>query len=205
MSILESILSSRARAEVFRLLFGLVDPELHGREIGRRSGLAIGTVRHELKKLEGLDLVTARRDGNRLYYRANRRHPLHREIHNLVLKTVGMVELLREKLPEDGIRLAFVFGSVARGEEDAESDVDLLVVGDVGLRDLARCLSGISDDIGREVNPHILNANAFADRVQKREYFITRVLDSPRLFVIGSEDELAGLVEQRMVAVSRDD
>ena len=195
MGTLEHILSSRSRAEVFRLLFGLRDQELHVREIERRSGLAIGTVRHELKKLEGLDLVIARRDGNRLYYRANRLHPLHREIHNLVLKTVGMVDALKEKLPEKGIRLAFVFGSVARGEENAESDVDLLVVGDVGLRSLVRSLSGISDDIGREVNPHILSAKAFADRVQKREYFITRVLDSPRLFVIGNEDELAGLAE----------
>ena len=195
MGTLEHILSSRARAAVFRLLFGLRDQELHVREIERRSGLAIGTVRHELKKLEGLDLVTTRRDGNRLYYRANRLHPLYREIHNLVLKTVGMVDVLREKLPEKGIRLAFVFGSVARGEENAESDVDLLVVGDVGLRGLARSLSGVSDDIGREVNPHILSAKEFADRVQKREYFITRVLDSPRLFVIGNEDELAGLAE----------
>ena len=191
--VLTQILSSRARAEVFRLLFGLGEPELHGREIHRRSGLAVGTVRQELKKLEGLGLLKTRRAGNRVYYRADKNHPLHGDIHNLVLKTVGLVEVLKRSLSVEGVQVAFVFGSVAQGKEDAESDVDLMVIGELGLRDLSRRLSGVSDAIGREINPHVMRPEEFKTRVQKREHLITRVLESPKLFVAGSEDELAAV------------
>ncbi|MCZ6636226.1 MAG: nucleotidyltransferase domain-containing protein [bacterium] len=193
MGILEHILSSRGRAEIFRLLFGLGDAELHGREIERRSGLAIGTIRHELKNLEQLDLVRGRRNGNRLYYRANKDHPLYREIHNLVLKTAGLAEVIRKALSNEGVQVAFVFGSVAQGKEKAASDVDLMVIGSLGLRELTRRLSGVSDTIGREINPYILSAEDFKTRRQEEEHFITRVLQTPRLFVIGSEDELTTL------------
>lgn len=193
MGMLEHILTSRARAEIFRLLFGLVDAELHGREIERRSGLAIGTIRHEFQNLEQLDLVTTRRDGNRLYYRANNEHPLYREIHNLVLKTSGLVEVIQNALSNDGVQVAFVFGSVAQAKEKAASDVDLMVIGKLGLRELTRRLSGVSEAIGREINPYALSVEDFKRRRQNGEHFITRVLETPRLFVIGSEDELATL------------
>ncbi len=191
--VLSQLLSSRVRAEIFRLLFGLGGSELHGREIQRRSGLAVGTVRQELKKLERLSLVKTRRAGNRVYYRADKDHPLYRDIHNLVLKTVGLVDVLRRSLSVDGVQIVFVFGSIAQGREDAESDVDLMVIGDLGLRELSRCLSGVSDAIGREINPHVMRAEEFTTRAHKGEHFVTHVLQSPRLFVIGSEDELAAM------------
>ena len=89
MDLLSRILTSRVRAEIFRLLFGPVQRELHIREIQRRSGLAVGTVRQDLRKLEEIDLVCSRRDGNRLYYCANAEHPLYPELHGLVNKTSG--------------------------------------------------------------------------------------------------------------------
>ena len=202
MSILEHILSSRARAEIFRLLFGLEHRELHGRELARRSGLAIGTIQHELKNLEHLDLIIARRDGNRLYYRANAIHPLHREIHHLVLKTTGLVEVLQEALSGSDVDLAFVFGSIARDEEQAESDVDLMVVGRLGLRDLSSRLAPVSERIGREINPYILSVEEFIQRREKGEHFIVRVLESPRLFVIGTEYELEGMGKEQVVTPS---
>lgn len=190
---LEHILSSRARAEIFRLMFGVRDDELHGREIERRSGLAIGTVRHELQNLESLDLLTPRKDGNRVLYRANRTHPLYKEIHNLVLKTSGLADVLKRALPEEEVLLAFVFGSVARDDERATSDVDLIVIGELGLRDLTRSLSGVADQIGREINPYCLSEAEFRSRVARGEHFITSVLKGPKRFIIGSGHELAGL------------
>ncbi len=136
MSVLAQILSSRVRAELFRLLFGLSATELHVRELARRSGLHEATVRQELRKLDRLDLVTGRRDGNRVYYRANNDHPLYVEIHGLVIKTTGLVELLANALSGAEIAVAFVFGSVARFTETAGSDIDLMVIGRVGLRKL---------------------------------------------------------------------
>ncbi len=193
MAILEHILSSRARAEIFRLLFGLENRELHGREIERRSGFTIGTVRHELQKLEQLQLIIPRRDSNRIYYRANKIHPIYREIHNLVLKTNGLVDILKEALSGTDIDMAFVFGSVAQDKELAESDVDLMVIGHIGLRDLVHRLVSVSDRIGREVNPHIMTMEELKFRWQKGDHFITNVLQSPKLIIKGSEDDVAGL------------
>ena len=193
MSTLSEILSSRIRAEIFRLLFGVVDRELHVREIERQSGLSVGTVRQELKRLTRLGLVEVRRDGNRTCYRASGHHPLYPEIRGLVLKTSGLVDVLRDALTHKGIRLAFVFGSVASDEAGADSDVDLMVVGSVGLRRLGKLLSGVSTTLGREVNPNVLTPEEVAKRRRADDHFLTRVLESPRLFVIGTEDELKAM------------
>ena len=193
MIILAEILSSRVRAEIFRLLFGVNEVELHVREIERRSGLNISTVRQELEKLERLDLVIARRDGNRLYYRANRDHPLFSDIHNLVVKTSGLVDILREAVDKEGVKIAFVFGSIAGNQADAGSDVDLMVIGDVGLRTLSGWLTGIQEKIEREINPHVLSEEEFARKKQSKEHFLSNVLSSPKLFIKGTEDELAAL------------
>lgn len=193
MALLADILSSRVRAEILRLLFGPVDREMHLREIERQSGLIIGTVQKDIKKLARLDLVQARRDGNRLYYRANKKHPLYPDLHNLVLKTSGLVEVLRSALEDKEVRLAFIFGSLARNEEGAESDVDLMVIGNVGLRTLSGWLTGVSEAIGREINPHVLSEAEFKKRKRSGEHFLSSVLNSPRLFIIGDEDDLAAM------------
>ena len=193
LTVLAEILSSRVKAEIFRLLFGLSAKELHLRELGRQSGLAVGTVRQELQRLVRLELVAARRDGNRVYYRANQQHPLYPDIHNLVLKTVGLVDVLREALGQDDIRVAFVFGSVARSEEGAQSDVDLMVIGPIGLRQLSRRLSAVAPQLGRVVNPHVMSAQEFLRRKTNCDHFLTRVLESPQIYVIGSKHELEAM------------
>jgi DNA-binding transcriptional ArsR family regulator len=193
MNTLADLLSSRVKAEVFRLLFGTVDQELHVREIERRSGLADATVRQELKRLTRLGVIELRRDGNRTYYHASTSHPLYSDIRNMVLKTSGLVDVLREALDHSGIRLAFVFGSLANSNGKANSDLDLMVIGTIGLRQLGKLLSGVAAKVGREINPHILTPEEFAKRRTTREHFITTVLNEPRLFVTGNEDELKAM------------
>ncbi len=193
MNRLAELLSSRARAEIFRLLFSGTGEELHVREIERRSGLNDSTLRQELRKLVRLDLVQSRRDSNRVYYRAKTESPLYPEIRNLVLKTSGLSDVLKSALTDKRIRVAFVFGSVARGEERAGSDVDLMVIGQLGLRDLSRLLSGIEEKIGREVNPHVLREEEFQKRIRAKEHFVSNVMEAPKLFVIGSQRELEAM------------
>ncbi len=193
MNALAELLSSRVKAEIFRLLFSALDQELHVREIGRQSGLADATVRQELQRLTRLGLIMGRRDGNRIYYRANQQHPLFVDIRNLVLKTCGLVHVLRKAMAQDGVRLAFVFGSIASGAEKAHSDVDLMILGEIGLRQLAKSLTGVAARIGREINPHILSPREFAHRRKTRDHFLTTVLAAPKLFVIGNEDELEAM------------
>ena len=191
LSVLPKILSSRIRADIFRLHFGLNQNDLHMRDIERQSGFAIGTIQAELKKLVGLGLVIKRRDGNRLYFRADTDHPLYPDIRNIVLKTSGLADVLKNAFhDEPTIRVAFVFGSIAAGGEKATSDVDLMVIGRIGLRKLTKLLSGAAENIGREINPHVLTPTEWLNRRRGDNHFINRVMDAPKLFVIGNEHDL---------------
>ena len=193
MNQLSKILSSRVRAQIFRFLFGIDKREFHLRDLERKAGLHRETIRQDLKKLLRLDLVTSRRDGNRLYYRANESHPLYRDIRNLVLKTSGLVDVLRTALEGKDLKVAFVFGSVAEGDEKAASDIDLLIIGDVGLRKLARDLAGAADEVGREINPVVMSETEFRNRKKSGEHFLAGVLGSSKTFVIGDEDDLEAM------------
>jgi predicted nucleotidyltransferase len=164
------------------------------RELERQSGCIIGTIQTELKKLLRLELVSCQRDGNRLYYQANRAHPLYAEISSLVLKTTGLIPALRQALATaEGVRVAFVFGSFARQEEGAASDVDLLVIGQSSLRQLTPLLAGVASQIGREINPHTMSVEEFVRRRQEGDHFVTQLLATPRIFIRGDEDELANM------------
>jgi predicted nucleotidyltransferase len=192
MSLLQ-ILFPQVRAEVLRLLFADETRELHLRELTRQSGLSLGTLQTEVEKLRAADLLLSRRDGNRLYFRANAAHPLFADLRQLVLKTAGLREVLADALRDvPGIELAFVFGSLAAGTGKAGSDVDLLVIGDAGLRALAPRLRPAAERLGREINPVTMTAAEFIrDRTKKP--FLRDVLAKDKLFVKGNSDELARL------------
>lgn len=191
---LAQLLSSSVKAELFRLLFGIDRQPLHVRELERRSGLAVGTVRQELDRLSKLGLIEARTDGNRRYYTAREDHPLYPEIHGLVLKTSGLANVFRNALrKEKRIRVAFVFGSIAQAREQAHSDIDLVVIGDIGLREVTKLLRGAADTVGREINPHVFTAAEFLRRKSTGDHFLKTVLSEPRIFAIGDEHELGAM------------
>ena len=191
---LAELLSSKVKADLFRLLFGLKAERLHLRELERRSGLAVATVQQEISRLRRLGLIEARPDGNRTYFVAKEDHPLYAEIRGLVLKTSGLAEVLRRALQkEKRIKVAFVFGSVARAREQAHSDVDLLVIGEIGLRGIVGLLGDAAEKVGREINPKVLTPSEFRRRKRTDDPFLSRVLAEPRLFIIGDEHELGGL------------
>jgi uncharacterized protein len=187
------IVSSKSKAEVLRLLFGVDPREFHLRELARQSKLALRTVQLEMARMVKAGLVTSRRDGNRLYYQANRNSPVYPDLRNLVLKTTGLANVLGTALRQPGVELAFVFGSLAREDARPESDVDLMVIGAIGLRAVTSLLSGVSETLGREINPHVLTREVFAQRQRANDHFISSVLAAPRLFIIGSENELTEL------------
>jgi DNA-binding transcriptional ArsR family regulator len=188
-----TVLFPQVRAEVLRLLFAASSRELHLRDLTRQSGLTLGTMQGELEKLSAVDLVTSRRDGNRRYYRANASHPLFPDLQQLVLKTSGLREVLVEALHGvKGVEIAFVFGSLAGGPGTAASDVDLMVIGDTGLRALAPRLRTASTRLGREINPVTMTAAEFA-RGRRKTPFLADVLTKEKLFVKGGLDELEGL------------
>jgi predicted nucleotidyltransferase len=188
-----NVLFPQVRAEVLRLLFADESRELHLRELTRQSGLTLGTLQSEVEKLCAADLLLSRRDGNRRYFKANTTHPLFPDLHQLVLKTAGLREVLAEALQDiDGVELAFVFGSLASGTGKAGSDVDFLVIGDVGLRTLAPRLRKAAEWLGREINPVTMTASDFV-RDRNDKPFLLDVLAREKLWVKGNADELARL------------
>lgn len=193
MDSLAALLSSRVKAETFRLLFAAGAGELHVREIARRANLNEATIRQELKQLELLGLVTRKRDGNRVLYGANPAHPLFDEIRGLVAKTSGLAAVLRSALEPARVPVAFVFGSMADGSAKPESDVDLMIIGDLTLRAAAKHLSGLGTRLSRELNPHVMTPEEFAKRRKARDHFTTSVLAGPKLFVIGDAHDLAAV------------
>jgi predicted nucleotidyltransferase len=192
-SLLNEILPP-VRAEAFRLLFGSGAGEFHLRELSRLSKLGLGPWQRELAKLERLQLIHRRVDGNRRSFRANKEHPLYPDLVSLVAKTGGLWEVLNNALKDmKGIRAAFVFGSLADGAGNASSDVDLMIVGDVGLRIIAPRLRHATDAIGREINPVVMSHTGFSSKVKEGDAFLKNVMAGKKLYIVGGADELTAM------------
>ena len=188
-----AVLFPQVRAEVLRLLFADENRELHLRELVRQSGLTLRTVQTEVEKLLAEDLLIDSRDGNRRYLRANAAHPLFPDLHNLVLKTSGLPDVLASALAGlDSIRIALVFGSVAAGTAGPDSDVDLLVIGDIGLRALAPRLKPAAEKLGREINPVVMSPATFAKERSTKPLLID-LLAKDKIFIQGNARELERL------------
>ena len=188
-----TVIFPQARAETFRLLFADASRELHLRELVRQSGLTLGSIQAEVSKLLDAGLLLDRRDGNRRYVRANSAHPVFADLHNLVLKTAGLRDVLLEALAGlEGIRIALVFGSVAAGAEQAGSDIDLLVIGEVGLRVVSPRLRIATERLGREINPVVMSAEEFS-RERATKPLLVDLLAKPKLFILGDGRELERL------------
>lgn len=186
---LSEILSSDSRAQVFRILFNGEAEEFYLREIERLSGKSIRAIQHEIQHLSEIDLIKGRKDGNRIYYSANKEHPLYLDIVSIVEKTVGLMPLLKEQLKDSRIKCAFVFGSIAKNKAKATSDVDIIVVGDLGMRVLSKLLSGIQESIGREINPHVYSEEEFKRRIKEKDHFITSVLKDEIRPIVGDAND----------------
>jgi predicted nucleotidyltransferase len=164
-----------------------LDPsrEFHLRELVRLTGFAPRSVQKEVEKLVSADLLSDRRSGNRRYLRANDRHPLFQPIREIVLKTEGLADVLRDALGTRGIDCAVVFGSIASHRTTAGSDVDLLVVGTIGLREAVRRLGPAHDRLGREINAVVWSRDEFERRRAESDPFLQGILEGPVVPVIG--------------------
>lgn len=155
-------------------------------------GVRPSTLQRTLLKLTRAGVLLRRKDGNRVYYRADPSCPVFAELAAIMTKTSGIAEPLRDALNPYARRiiLAFVHGSVAESRERSESDVDLIVVGDVAGSELAIALHPLQEKLGREINTTRYTRREFTDKVAGGHYFLSSVLKKPKIFLIGSEDEL---------------
>lgn len=160
------------------------------RQIARLTGVPVGPARRELERFVKAGLIHRRRVGNQVRYEADRTNPVFPELRRLLQKTVGLADVLREALEPlaSRIELAFVFGSVARGEEGPRSDIDLMVVGDVGFQEVVGTLFPLHERLGREINPVVMKPEEFQRR-KKENSFIERVMNGDKLLLMGTLDE----------------
>lgn len=184
----------RAKAEIFRLLFFDPSRRLHLRELARLSGLAVGTIQREVAKLQKDALIEAERDGNRLYFKANSENPIFRDLQGIVLKTTGLQHQLLKVLQDlKGIHLAFVYGSFAEGEPKPNSDIDLFLIGQIGLRSLASPLRRVANTMNREINPTVISVKSYKNRKRAGDAYIENVTNGKKLWIIGNDNELERL------------
>ena len=186
----------KAQRRVLDLVFLQPERTWYRSELARTLGVPPSSLQRPLVELVSAGVLATRPDGNRLYYEVNRESPIFAELRSLVVKTSGLVGLLREALQAHAPRIdvAFVYGSFARGEESATSDVDLLVVGAVGLAELALPLRTAAGQLGREVNATVYAPEELAAKARARKHFISRALDGAKLFVLGTKDDLARII-----------
>lgn len=181
------------RRKVLSLL--LLNPErrLHVREIARLTGTTAGTLNKELRRLQEAGLLESERVGNQVRYSANRGHPIYPELAGILRKSVGLADVLIEALAPlaDRIEAAFVFGSMARGTESADSDIDLLIVGAVEFGSVVDALQAAQQRLGRDINPKVYSLREWKSMLRSGDSFAVEVMARPRILLIGSDDEPA--------------
>ena len=187
-------LFSKGRQRVLGVLFGNPGRSFYANEVIALAGSGTGAVQRELIRLEATGLVTATRVGKQKHYQANAAAPVFEELRGLVLKTSGLADVLRTALaPLIGqIGVAFVYGSVAKKQDTAKSDIDLMVVSDsLTYADLFGALEESANRLGRKVNPTVYSTQELAKRRKQGNAFVTRVLAQPKIWLIGGERDIA--------------
>ena len=186
-------LFGKTQQAVLGLVFGQPERSFYLREIVSAVGAGISQVQNELARLTAAGLVTREPRGNQVWFRANAHSPVFAELKSLIAKTSGIADLVREALKPFAkqIEAAIIFGSVARGEHDASSDVDLLVVGKVAPSRLAAPLLRIEPRIGRPVNLIVFGGSEMREHLRDKDHFLASVMKQPKIWLVGSEDLIA--------------
>jgi len=181
----------KVRQRVLAVLFGAPDRSYYANELIALAQSGTGAVQRELAALAAAGLITERRQGNQKHFQANPQSPVFAELRGLVLKTMGLADVLRAALAPlaPRIELAFVFGSVARQQDTSHSDVDVLLVSaSLGYAEVFGALEGAALTLGRKVNPTLDTPAEFAQRQAQDNAFVTRVMQQPKIWLIGQED-----------------
>jgi predicted nucleotidyltransferase len=189
---LADVLFGQSRGAVLALLFGNPDRLFYTRQIANMVRASVGAVAPQLTALTRVGVLVSSKSGNQVFYQANRKSPIFEEMKGLVAKTVGVYQQLTIALEPltSRIAFAFVYGSMAKQQETAESDVDLLVVGDVQLDELLEHVAKVEKQIARPVNPTIYSVTEFSTKLASGNHFLSSVVRGEKVFVIGGEDEL---------------
>ena len=195
-----SALFSKNRRAVLTLLYAHPDQSYYLRQIVRACGGGVGAVQRELGRLADAGIIRRTVRQKQVYFQAHDACPIFEELKGIVVKTAGVADVLRFALAPlaDRIAVAFLFGSVARARQKRGSDVDLVVVGDLGFSEVVEALAAAQEQLAREVNPVVYSPEEFQTKAHAGHHFLGRVLKNDKIFLFGDEHELARLAAERL-------
>lgn len=193
---LANLLFGQTRGRILATLYGKPDEAFFIRQLARMIDVSVGSVQRELLTLAEAGLITRSQTGNQVFYRANRQHPAYTELHALLVKTAGIFHQISEALAPlaKDIEFALVYGSFSRGEETAESDVDLMVVGKVTLDDLLERLVPVERTVQRPVNPTVYSSREVRTKLKAGNHFLKAIQEGKSTFLMGDEHEFRKLL-----------
>jgi DNA-binding transcriptional ArsR family regulator len=197
---LSETLFGKTRRAVLSLLYSHIDDAFYLRQIVRTAGVGLGAVQRELKQLSDAGIIQRIVRGRQVYYQANHQCPVFAELKALVMKTVGIGGIVQAALSPlaDRIRIAAIYGSTARSEEQRGSDVDLLIVGEATFAVVVSALHQAESTINREINPTVYSIGEFQSKISAGHHFLNTIVGKPMVFLIGDERELAKLAKKRL-------
>jgi predicted nucleotidyltransferase len=190
---LSSALFSGVQQRVLALIFGHPQRSFYTSEIIRNVHSGRGAVERELARLEQTGLVSIQRVGNQKHYHANHESPIFNELRGIILKTAGLIEPLKQSLAlyREKIKVAFVYGSIAKGTDTARSDIDLMVIGDdLTYAELFAGLQKAETILQRSINPTFLSFDDWCNKLSTKDSVIAKIAAQPKLFIFGSEADL---------------
>ena len=189
MSQLGDALFTTTQQKVLGLLYAQPEKSFYTKEILRLTGMGVATIKRELDRMLAAGILHMTKIGNQHHYQANPECPIYHELIGIVKKTFGITDVLRSVLMplSDHIDWAFIFGSVASGKETTGSDIDLMIICDVGFSDVVSALYPAQEALGREINPKIYSKAEWTQMKKNKDAFINDVLAKPGINVIGDE------------------
>ncbi len=193
-------LFNKTQRGLLSLFFVRPEQSFYLRQIVRTAGIGQGATQRELACWVEVGLLFRTQRGNQVHYQANPESPVFRELKSLAVKTAGVVDVLREALASlaEQTAVAFIHGSMASGVENARSDIDVVVVGAASFGDVTKSLRAVHDIIGREVNSTVFPEQEFRTKLRARHHFVTSILETPKIYLVGNERELKRLGEKRL-------
>jgi predicted nucleotidyltransferase len=190
---LGNALFSGTRQRILGLLFGRPNRSFYAKELIRLADGGSGAIQRELERLTKSGLVTVRPIGNQKHFQANPDAPIFAELCSVVQKTFGLADPLRKALEPLASRIvaAFIYGSVAKRQDTAASDIDLMIIADkLSYADVLMAVESVTSELGRQVTTTILTRRELAQRIKDRGSFVTRMLSQPKIWLIGTEDDV---------------
>jgi len=193
MTQLSDALFTTTQQHVLALLYGKPETSFYLKEILRMMGMGVATIKRELSRMTAAGILTLQKIGNQHHYQANPACPIYMELLGIVRKSIGLVAVLQDALlsMDDVLNLAFVYGSVAKGSEHAESDIDLMLIGeDLAYGEVMGLLIPAEEALGRPINPTLYTPSGFTDKLAQQNHFLERVMEQPKIMVKGVTDDM---------------